>query len=98
VVVVVAHPILEPRRRPGGLDAPDEAFGGQNGEGVVHRLQRNGTDLGPNDSGDRIGGDVRRTRDGPQNSQTLRRDLNTSLAKKLRRVRGHRDTIDHDLE
>jgi hypothetical protein len=38
MVVVVADPVLEAGRRPGGLDAPEEAPVGEGPEGVVYRL------------------------------------------------------------
>jgi hypothetical protein len=38
VVVVVTDPILVAGRRPGRLDAPEEALVGEGREGVVHRL------------------------------------------------------------
>ena len=70
MMVVVADAILEARRRPGGLNAPDEALGDQDAEGVVHRLERDGTDLGPDDLGHAVGRDVGLTRDRPQHRQT----------------------------
>jgi hypothetical protein len=38
MVVIVANPVLEAGRRPGGLDPPQKAFVGQGPECVVHRL------------------------------------------------------------
>ena len=38
MVVVVADPVLEAARRPGGLDTQEEALVGEGPEGVVHRL------------------------------------------------------------
>jgi len=52
MVVVVTNPILIAGWRTGGLDAPDEALLGQDFQGVVHRLSRNGTDFGTNVNGD----------------------------------------------
>jgi hypothetical protein len=52
MVVVVTDPILVAGRRPVGLDAPDEAVVGQDPEGVVYRLMRDSTDLGPYDLSD----------------------------------------------
>jgi len=89
VVVVVADPILEPGRRPGGLDAPDEAFGHQKTQGVVHRLERDGPDLGADELGHGVGRAVRLTRHGAQDSQSLGRDLNAVLAKEVGRVGCH---------
>jgi hypothetical protein len=89
MVVVVANPILEVRGEPGGLDAPDQPFGDQNAEGVVHRLERNGTDLGPDDRGHVVGGDVRLSGDRPENRQSLGRDLNATLTKGIGGVGRH---------
>ena len=58
-----------------------EAFGDQDAERVVHRLERDGADLGPDGLGHRIGRDVGLTGDRPQDSQSLRRDLNAALTK-----------------
>jgi hypothetical protein len=89
MVVVVANPILEPSRCPGWLDAPEEPFGNQNAERVVHRLERDGTDLGPNGIGNAVSGDMRPTSNGPQHSQPLSRYLNTVLPEEVCRVNHH---------
>jgi hypothetical protein len=93
MVVVVTDPILVTGRRPGGLDASDEALVGQDPEGVEHRLARNGTDVGPYDLGDVDRRAVRSTGHRPQDCQTLGRDLDTVLAKKVSwsdgRLQGH---------
>jgi len=88
MVVVVADPILEASRCPGGLNAPDESFGDQKAKGVVHRLERDGTDLGPGDLGHAVGRNVGLTCDGPQDSQSLSRYLDAALTKEVRRI-GH---------
>jgi hypothetical protein len=93
MVVVVPDPILEARRRPGGLNAPDDAFGDQDAERVVHRLERDRTDLGPDDFGDAVGGDVRSTRDRPQDSQSLGRHLNPTFTKKVGGVGRHANSV-----
>jgi hypothetical protein len=93
MVVVVADPILEASRRPGGLNAADEAFGDEDAEGVVHRLERDGADLGPDNLGHAVGRDVGLTRDRPQDSQSLGRNLDTALPKEVGRVSVHTDTI-----
>jgi hypothetical protein len=80
------------------LNASDEAFADQHAEGVVYRLERDGTDLCPGDLGHPVGGDVRVTRDGTQDSQTLGRDLNSALTKKICRIGGHRERIDQNFE
>ena len=87
MVMVVADAILEASRRSGGLNAPDEAFGDQEAESVVHRLERDGADLGPDDLGHAVGGDVRLPRDRPQDRQSLGRDLNPVLTKEVGRIR-----------
>ena len=89
MVVVVANPILESSRRPGWLDAPDEPFGNQDAERVVHRLERDGTDLGPNGIGHAVSCDVRPTSNRPQHSQPLSRYLNTVLPEEVCRVNHH---------
>ena len=58
MVMVVADPILETSRCAGGLNAPEEAFGDQDAERVVHGLERDGTDPGPDDLGHAVGRDV----------------------------------------
>ena len=99
MVVVVADAILEARRRSGGLNAPDEALGDQDAERVVHRLQRDGADLGPDGLGHGVGRDVGLTGDRPQHRQSLGRDLNAVLTKKVSRIGGHTNhTISQDLD
>jgi hypothetical protein len=98
MVMVVAHPILEPGRRSGGLNTPDETFGGQDAEGVVDGLDRDGANLRADDLDHAVGRDVRLTRDGPQDSQSLRGDLNTTLPKKISWVVAHDGSLAHFLE
>ena len=81
--------ILEASRRPGRLDAPDEAFCDQHPESVVHRLERDGPNLPSYDLGDGVGRDVRLAGDRPHDCQSLGRDLNTALSKAFSRVRRH---------
>jgi hypothetical protein len=89
MVVVVANPILEPSRRPGGLNTPDQALGDQEAKGVVHRLERNGTDLGPDELGRTVGRDVGLTRYRPEDSQSLGGDLNPVLTEEVCRAGDH---------
>ena len=89
MMVVVADPILEAGRRAGGLDAADQAFGDQEAQRVVHRLERDGADLGPDDLGHAIGGDVGLAADRAEDRQTLGRDLNAARAKERRLIRSH---------
>jgi hypothetical protein len=98
MVVVVADPILESGRRSGGPNAPDQALGDQNAEGVVHRLERDGTDLGPDDLGHGVGRDVGLTRYRPQDSQSLGRHLDAALPKEVGRVGGHSVRVDQFLD
>ena len=93
MVVVVADALLETSRRAGGLNAPDKVLGDQDAEGVVHRLERDGTDLGPDGLGHGVGRDVGLTGNRPQDSQSLRRHLDTALTKKFSRVSGHAASI-----
>jgi hypothetical protein len=83
VVVVVTGPTLEARRRPGGLDAPNETLLGKDAEGVVHRLTGDDADLGPYGLGDVVRSAVRLTRYRRQNRQALGRDLNAVLAEEI---------------
>ena len=45
MVLVVSYPILVRGRTPGGPDARDEAFVGQDPEDAIHHLTQDGTDL-----------------------------------------------------
>jgi hypothetical protein len=92
MMVVVADSSLEASRRSGGLNAPDEPFSDQDSKAVVHRLERDGADLGPDGPGYCVGRNVRLTRYRPQDSQTLGGDLNAALPKEVSRVRGHGGT------
>jgi len=83
MVVVVTNPIFIESRRPSGLDASDEALLGQHPKGVVHRLSRDGTDLGANVLGDGVRRAVRSTQYRSQNGQSLGRDLDTVLTKEV---------------
>jgi hypothetical protein len=89
VVVIVADPIFETSRRSSGLNTPDQPLGDQEAQGVVHGLQRDGTDLGLDDRQDGVGRDVGLTRDRPQDRQPLGGDLNTAFTKKGRRIGSH---------
>lgn len=89
MVVVVADAILEARRRAGGLDAPDETFGDEKGETVVHGLERDGADLRADDLRHAIGRDVRLPRDRAQHGQSLGGDLNAASPEEFSRVGCH---------
>ena len=94
VMVVVANPIFEAGRRPGWLNAADETFGREHTKRVVHRLERNRTDLVPDRFRDGIRGDVRLARDGPEHGEPLRRDLDAALTKELSRIGRHATSLD----
>ena len=83
MVVVVANSVLEASGCPGRLNAPDETFGDQDAESVVHRLERDRTDLGPHDLGHLVGRDVRLPCHCPKDRQSLGRDLNTAFTKEF---------------
>jgi hypothetical protein len=87
MMVVVADTVFEEGRRPGWLDAADETFGYEHAERVVHRLERDRTDLGPDRFGDGIRRDVGPARDGPEDGEPLRRDLDAALTKEFGRTR-----------
>jgi hypothetical protein len=71
------------------LNAPDKTRRDQDAKRVVHRLQRDGTDRGPDGLGHGVGRDMGVTGHRPQDSQSLGRDLNTVLAKEISRVNRH---------
>jgi hypothetical protein len=89
MVVVVPDPGFEASRRTGWLNTPDDPFNDQDAEGVVHRLERDRTDLRPDGLGYAIRGDMRLTRDRPQHSQPLGRNLKAVSTKELRGVSHH---------
>jgi hypothetical protein len=89
MVVVVADPAFEERRRSSRLNAPDDAFRDQDAERVIDRLQGDCTDAGPDDLGHAVGRDVGISGDRTQNGQPLGGDLNTPLAEEIGGVGGH---------
>jgi len=93
MVVVVAHAIFEARGRAGGLNAADETFDHQDAKSVVHRLERDGPDVGPDDLGHTVRRDMGLSRDRAQHRQSLRGDLQTALAKEVSRVGCHVDRL-----
>ena len=86
VVMVVVDPVLVASRRARRLDTPDEALVGQDTEGVVNRLTRDGADLGPHEFLDLVGRAVRPAGHRSEDGQTLGRHLNTVLAEEVRSV------------
>jgi hypothetical protein len=80
VVIVIASTLIE-CRRPGKLNAPDDALFGQDTKGIVHRLSRDGADVGTNVVGDVVRRSVGPRRKCSHDCQTLRRDLQTVFAK-----------------
>jgi hypothetical protein len=89
MVMVVADAIFEASRRSRGLNATDEAFGDQDAQAVVHRLQRDGPDLGPDRLGHRVGGDMGLSGYGAKYRQPLGRDLNAASAEEIGWTCGH---------
>ena len=98
MVVIIADPILITSRRAGRLNASDKPLGDQNPQGVVHRLQRDRPNFGPDDLGHAVGRNVGLTRYGPQYSQSLGRDLNAALAKELSWVADHAKRVAQILD
>lgn len=98
VVVVVTDPIFKAGRRTGGLDAPDETLLGQDFEGVVYTLPRNGADFGTNVTCDVFRRAVGPTRHSPQHGQTLGRNLDTVSAKKVNRIIKHKYVLGRILD
>lgn len=93
-MVVVADPILETSGGPGRLESSDESFGDEKAEGVVDRLERDRTDLGPHHVRDRIGRDVGTARDCPEDGQSLGCYLDSALAEEFSRIRAHAGRLD----
>jgi hypothetical protein len=83
MVVIVTDSILIAGWRSSGLDASDETLLGQDFQGVVYRLSRNGTDFGTNITGDIFRSAVGATRYNSQHRQALGRDLNAVSAKNV---------------
>lgn len=81
--MVVSDPILIPGWRPGRLDAPQDAPVGQDAQRVIHRLARDGTDLGSDVLGNRVRRDVGTIRNCLQDGQALRRDLDAVLTEEF---------------
>jgi hypothetical protein len=99
MMVVVADAILEARRGPERLNAPEQTLFDEHAEGVVDGLAGDGADLGPHHFGHGIGRDVGLGRYGSQDGQSLGRDLDTVLAEKIDRVGGHcRRRLDQSLD
>lgn len=98
VVVVVAHAIFEACGRAGRLNASNQALGHQHAKCVVHRLKRDGTDLGAHDLGHAVRRNVGLMGDGPQNGQPLRGHLDTASSQELSRFVRHASSIDQTFE
>ena len=91
--MVVADAILEAGGRPAWLDSAEEAFFNQDPERVVHRLQGDSPNLGPDDLGNTISCDVRLTLYSAQDCEPLGRYLDTGLPKQRSGVGGQEPII-----
>jgi hypothetical protein len=96
--MVVADPIFVERRRPGGLNAPEQTLGDEHAERVVDRLEGDGADLGPDDLGGGFSGEVRLARYGPHHSQALGGHLDAALTKLGGGVESHGGRAYQSLE
>jgi hypothetical protein len=97
MVMVVTDSIFETRRRSRRLNAADQAFGDQDAERVVHRLQRDRADLGAHCVSHSVCRDVGFARHRAQHGYPLGCYLNTALPKEIGGIR-HGDILDQDLE
>jgi hypothetical protein len=86
VMVVVSDPVLVPSRRAGRLDPPDEVIFGQDAQGVVDRLTRDGADVIAHQPLDLLRRPVRPAGHGPHDSQSLSRHLNPSPPEQVGRA------------
>ena len=91
--MVVTHPILVARCRPGRLNAPDQTPVGQHADRVIHRSLRDGADVGPDEFEHIFRGEMSPARHRPQDGQALRGDLETPLPKELGGVHRHDPTM-----
>ena len=89
MMVIVSNPTLEASRGSGRLYAPNQPFGDQNSERVVHRLERNRPDFGPDQFGHSVGRDVGLARDRAEDGQSLGCDLDAVVSKEIGGVSGH---------
>jgi len=89
MVMVVADSILVQRRRAGRLDAPDDALFGEYGEGVVHRLTRDGADFGAHILGKVLRPAVGSLRNRTQHCEPLCCDLEAVIAKDRGEIATH---------
>lgn len=92
MMMIVSDAVLVQCRGPDRLDSADEPLLDEETEGVVHRLARDGPDIGLGCFGDVVGRAVRTQLDGPQDSQSLRRDMETMAPQ------GVGMTAEHDSE
>ena len=76
-----------------GLDAPQDALLDQDAEGVVHGLARDGADLGPDQLGHAVGGDVRVFGHHAQDGQALGGHLEAVFVEESDRVGVHANSI-----
>ena len=98
MVVVVADPAFEARRRSRGLNPADEALNRQQRQGVVDGLQRDRPELAAHGLGDRVGGGVRLRADRPKDGDPLRGHVDAPLPELLGRVRKQRNRLYQILE
>jgi DNA ligase D len=98
VVMVVADPRFESGRGSRWLNATDESLANEDAERVIYRLQRDGADFASNRLRHRIGCDVGLSGDHAVHGQSLRRDLQSSLAQARSGIGVHPNILDQILE
>ncbi len=88
-MVVVIDPVLIAGRRARRLDAPDEVIFGQDAQGVVDRLTRDGTNVSPYQLLYLVRGSVRPAGHSSHHSQALSGHLNASPPERVGRARAN---------
>ena len=98
VVVVVADSRLVESGGADRLDAPYETHLGERVQCVVHRLARDGADLGTSNFVHGISGGMRVGINGAEYGESLRRDMDTVRAEQLLGGRHHGENNIHVLD
>ena len=89
MVMVIVHSIFVASRGSDGLNSSKKTIVDQHAKGVVHRLARNGPDVGLCDFSDFVSGHVRLTCNRAKHRNALSRRLDTAFAKLINGADAH---------